>query len=203
MSSPSISSRRKGAGAGCYCVFGVIIGTGTGGGLIFNRAIWRGTNAIAGEWGHNPLSWPTRSELDGPRCYCGKTGCIETYLSGAGLARAYEEVGSRNSASPQTITALFEAGDSVAATAISLYSDRLARGLASVINVVDPDIVVLGGGLSNIAALYALIPDTLKRYVFSDHLETKVVPAAHGDSGGVRGAAWLWGSEPGALAGAP
>jgi fructokinase len=148
-----------------------------------------GCNRIAGEWGHNPLPWIKDNEHPGHPCYCGKTGCIETFLSGAGLAREYFGRSGRALTAEQIVAA---AADKDAAASISAYQDRLARGLASIINVVDPDVVVLGGGLSNIDSLYAGLTDLIAAYAFSDDITTKVVKALHGDSSGVRGAAWLW-----------
>ncbi len=150
----ALSEAVDGAAHGYDCVFGVIIGTGTGGGIVIDQAILRGANHIAGEWGHNPLPWPTAEEREGPACYCGRHGCLETYLSGAGLGRAFG--GGRTNTTD--ITARASAGEPAALRALELYSDRLARGLASVLNIVDPDVVVLGGGLSNVTALYELVP---------------------------------------------
>ena len=186
----ALSEATDGAGAGCDGVFGVIVGTGTGGGFVHGGRIVRGANAIGGEWGHNPLPWPTREEGDGVPCYCGRRGCIETYLCGAGLARAY---GAPDVAPDGAAVAARAAdGDARAVAAITRYADRMARGLASVINIVDPDVIVLGGGLSNIETLYLEVPERLPRYVFSDHAGTRIVPAVHGDASGVRGAARLW-----------
>ncbi|GAB6053119.1 fructokinase [Magnetospira thiophila] len=193
----AMSEAIDGAGAGHGLVFGVILGTGVGGALVIHQHLHVGPNAIAGEWGHNPLPWPQRdaetSEWPGPDCYCGKTGCIETFLSGPGLARDY---GRRSGADPAVdnalrIVALAEQGDSVAERTLQAYEQRLARALASVINVVDPDVIVLGGGLSNIDRLYKNVPTLWQEWIFSDHAETPLVANAHGDSSGVRGAAWL------------
>lgn len=191
----ALSEAVDGAARGEAVVFGVIIGTGTGGGIVIDRRILRGANAIAGEWGHNPLPWVRAGEVDGPECYCGKRGCLETYLSGAGLSAAFATAGGGQAAA-QDIAAQAGAGAELALAALDLYVDRLARGLSSVINIIDPDVVVLGGGLSNIAALYDRLPRLLNEYVFSDHVCTRVLAARHGDSSGVRGAAWLWPGAP-------
>jgi fructokinase len=182
----ALSEATDGAAAGADVVFGVIIGTGVGGGLVVNGRIVRGPNAITGEWGHNPLPWPTGAELEGARCYCGKTGCIETYLSGPGLSR---DAGGRDA---MAVAAAAEAGDRDARAAVDRYIERFARASATVINVIDPEVIVLGGGLSQIARLYAEVPQLWPRYVFSDVVVTRLVVARHGDASGVRGAAWLW-----------
>jgi fructokinase len=187
----AISEAVDGAAAGAKVVFGAILGTGVGGGLIIDREALSGRNRIAGEWGHNPLPWMKDSERPGHRCYCGKTGCIETFLSGAGLARDYA-ARSGKILRAEEIVAAADREDQHATGAIAAYRDRLARGLASVINIFDPDVVVLGGGLSNITALYAGLTDLIAAYAFSDDINTKIVQATHGDSSGVRGAAWLW-----------
>ncbi|MFT4560386.1 MAG: fructokinase [Gammaproteobacteria bacterium] len=186
-----LSESVDGAGSGSALVFGVIIGTGTGGGISINKQILRGANAIAGEWGHNPLPWARASETEPPKCYCGKYGCLETYLSGAGLTRAYAEQ-QDDVTDASEIAARAEHGEREAQAAIQLYAERLARGLASIVNVIDPAVIVLGGGLSKITALYRLVPPLIGQYAFTDQLTLRVVPAAHGDSSGVRGAAWLW-----------
>jgi fructokinase len=187
----ALSEAADGAAAGARSVFGVIVGTGTGGGLVFDGAVIVGANAIAGEWGHNPMPWPQAGEWPGPTCYCGRTGCIETFLSGPGLARDYERA-TGHRAPPQEIVALAAAGELAATLCLERYEDRFARALASVINLFDPEVIVLGGGLSNIARLYAAVPSRWPAYVFSDVVTTRLVKAAHGDSSGVRGAAWLW-----------
>jgi fructokinase len=187
----ALSEAVDGAAAGAGAVFGVIVGTGTGGGVVVNGRIWTGPNAIAGEFGHNPLPWPSDGERPGPQCYCGKTGCIETYLSGPGLARDHAGAGGEP-LDAAGIAARAAAGDAGAEAALSRYEDRMARALASVINVLDPDVVVLGGGLSNLSRLYATVPRLWTRYVFSDRVDTRLVSPLHGDSSGVRGAAWLW-----------
>ena len=187
----ALSEAVDGAAAGASVVFGVIIGTGTGGGIAINQQVLNGVNAIAGEWGHNPLPWPQPEELPGPSCYCGKYGCIETFLSGPGMARDYQAV-SGQTLSPPEIVALAESGNSTAQACLSRYADRLARGLASIINVLDPNVIVLGGGMSNLTYLYTEVPRLWKNYVFSDRVDTVLKPAKFGDSSGVRGAAWLW-----------
>ena len=187
----ALSEATDGAGAGANTVFGVILGTGTGGGVVVNGRVLEGRHRIAGEWGHNPLPWPNESERPGPACYCGQTGCIETFLSGPGLSATYAAQSTRH-ASAVDIASLAESGDPQAGGALEIYEGRLARALASIINVLDPDVIVLGGGLSNIARLYERVPPLLEPFVFSDSADTPIVPARHGDSSGVRGAAWLW-----------
>ena len=188
----ALSEALDGGGAGARVVFGVILGTGTGGGVIVDGRPLVGVNAVGGEWGHNPLPWPTPEETPGPPCYCGQRGCLETFLSGPGLSRDYEaDTGTWRSA-PDIAQAARD--DEPAATAaLERYGDRLARGLATVINLIDPEIVVLGGGLSNLESLYAQVPALWTKYVFSDRVDTQLVRPVHGDSSGVRGAAWLWG----------
>ena len=180
----TLSEAVDGAGKGAAVVFGVILGTGVGGGISVNQKIITGPNAIAGEWGHNPLPLPTVTDLPLPPCYCGRLGCIEAYLSGPGLARDYEQASGKRLA-PEEIVAL-------ESESISRYEERLARALAGVINVLDPDVIVLGGGMSNVSRLYTEVPRLWGRHVFSDHVATRLVRNVHGDSGGVRGAAWLW-----------
>ena len=187
----ALSEAADGAAAGQAVVFGVIIGTGTGGGLVVNGRPVIGANAIAGEWGHNPMPWPSDDEWPGPPCYCGRTGCIETFLSGPGLSRDHERAtGERWDAT--AIADRAREGVEPACATLERYAQRLARGLASMINVVDPDVIVLGGGLSNIGRLYQRVPLLWEEFVFSDHVATRLVQAHHGDSSGVRGAAWLW-----------
>jgi fructokinase len=176
-----------GAGAGAHVVFGVILGTGTGGGLAVGGRVLTGAHAIAGEWGHNPLPWPRDDERPGPACHCGRSGCIETFLSGPGLAADH----ARATGDRRTAEVIAASPDRTCVTTMDRYVDRLARGLASVVNVVDPDVIVLGGGLSNVERLYCDVPPRLRTYVFSDYVRTPVVRARHGDSSGVRGAAWL------------
>jgi fructokinase len=187
----ALSEAVDGAAAGCRTVFGVIAGTGTGGGIVVDGRVWTGPNAIAGEWGHNPLPWPGDDERPGPACYCGKTGCIETFLSGPGLSADHATETGEVLAPPE-IARRAGAGDARAEATLTRYEDRLARALASVINVLDPDAVVLGGGLSNLARLYDAVPRRWARYVFSDRVDTRLLPPRHGDASGVRGAAWLW-----------
>ncbi len=187
----ALSEASDGAAAGLPVVFGVILGTGVGGGIVVNGRLLQGPNAIAGEWGHNPLPWPRAEELPGPECYCGKRGCIETFLSGPGLARDFLRYTGQSLTGPE-ILVMAESGDAEAEAAFQRYEDRLARGLAQVINLLDPDAIVLGGGLSNCARLYEEVPKRWGRYVFSDRVDTLLLPPRHGDSSGVRGAAWLW-----------
>jgi fructokinase len=187
----ALSEATDGAGQDAQVVFGVIIGTGTGGGIVVRGSVLEGRNRIAGEWGHNALPWPQEDERPGPLCYCGRTGCIETFLSGPGLSASYASFSSL-AVEPEEIVARAGAGDPHAARALALYESRLARGLASIINVLDPDVIVLGGGLSNIESLYGNVPALWRPFVFSDSADTPLVPARYGDSSGVRGAAWLW-----------
>jgi fructokinase len=190
----AVSEASDGAAAGHRCVFGVIIGTGVGGGLAIDQRAWVGVNAIAGEWGHNPLPRPREDELPGPRCYCGRRGCIETFLSGQGLVEDHcWSTGPKKTAlDAQAIVAAAAAGDAECTRTVERYAERLARALAAVINIVDPDAIVLGGGLSNCAALYELVPKLWVEHVFSDHVATKLLAPKFGDSSGVRGAARLW-----------
>jgi fructokinase len=187
----TLSEAIDGAAQDARTVFGVILGTGTGGGIVVDRQVIEGRHRIAGEWGHNPLPWPRDDERPGPACYCGRAGCIETFLSGPGLSAAYAAATGRR-AEAAGIAALAEAGDADANVVLDLYESRLARSLASIINVLDPDVIVLGGGVSNIARIYDRLPALVKPFVFSDSADTPIVPARHGDSSGVRGAAWLW-----------
>ena len=180
----ALSEAVDGAGKGAAVVFGVILGTGVGGGIVVDRKIIRGANAIAGEWGHNPLPQPGERDFPLPACYCGRAGCIETYLSGPGLSRDHEHrTGQR--LQPEQIVSL---GDQ----SLERYMERLARALAGVINVLDPEVIVLGGGMSNVARLYTEVPRLWGRHVFSDRVATRLSAPVHGDSSGVRGAAWLW-----------
>jgi fructokinase len=188
----TLSEAIDGAGRDFETVFGVILGTGVGGGIAIRRRIHDGPNQIAGEWGHNPLPWMTDEErAAAPRCYCGKSGCIETFLSGPGFERDYA-LHSDTPRSSQDIVRAADAGDPHATEALRRYEDRLARALAGVINVLDPDAIVLGGGMSNLPDLPPAVSALLPHYVFSDTVLTKVLPNVHGDSSGVRGAAWLW-----------
>jgi fructokinase len=200
----ALSEAVDGAAAGAAVVFGVILGTGVGGGIVVDRRVLEGVNSIAGEWGHNPLPAPGDADLPPPQCYCGRRGCVETWLSGPGLAADH----ARNGAGPLTaeqIVANAAAGDAACEATLVRYEERLARALAGVINVLDPDVIVLGGGLSRMSRLYANVPRLWGAHVFSDEVRTRLVPPRHGDSSGVRGAAWLWPgraleAEPGATA---
>ena len=187
----AVSEATDGAAAGAHVVFAVIIGTGCGAGVAIDGRAITGRHAIAGEFGHNPLPWPTMDELPGPKCYCGKSGCIETWISGTGFSRDYAAV-TGNALDGQAIMDLMASGDEQATAAIQRYEDRLARSLASVINILDPDVIVLGGGMSNVERLYTNVPTLLNKYCFSDQVDVPVRPAKHGDSSGVRGAANLW-----------
>jgi len=191
----ALSEATDGAAAGAAVVFGVIIGTGTGGGVVVNGRVLTGANAIAGEWGHNPMPGMQDDERPGEGCYCGRAGCIETWLSGPALSRDYAAGGGELVPAIE-IASRAAKGEARAAAALARYERRFARAIASVINVLDPDVVVLGGGLSNIEQLYANVPVLWSSFVFSDHVATRLVRAAHGDSSGVRGAAWLWPQEP-------
>ena len=187
----ALSEATDGAAAGAAVVFGVIIGTGTGGGLVVNGRVVVGANAIAGEWGHNPLPAPEGDERPGPGCYCGRSGCIETFLSGPALAGDYLAHGGDDVAAVE-IAARAERGEARASGCLDRYERRFARAIASVINVVDPEVIVVGGGLSNMARLYNRVPALWGEFVFSDRVATRLRPAKHGDASGVRGAAWLW-----------
>ena len=186
----ALSEATDGAAAGAEIVFGVIVGTGVGGGICINGRIVTGANAIAGEWGHNPLPWPGPAELPGHACYCGRHGCIETWLSGTGMARHFREDTARALSAPEIVANA--AVDAACEAALAAYEDRLARSLATIINVLDPDVIVLGGGLSKVSRWYSSVPKIWIKYVFSDHVATRLVPPKFGDSSGVRGAAWLW-----------
>lgn len=187
----ALSEASDGAAADARVVFGVILGTGVGGGLVVDGALLGGPNGIAGEWGHNPLPWAKEDERPGPACYCGKSGCIETFLSGPGFADSSFRRRSER-LNPQEIVALARGSDADAQAELHSYIDRLARALAHIINVLDPHVIVLGGGMSNIVELYDGVPQKWGHYVFSDDVRTRLVRACHGDSSGVRGAAWLW-----------
>jgi fructokinase len=188
----ALSEAVDGAGAGARAVFGVILGTGCGGGLVFDGALIDGPRGIGGEWGHNPLPWAGDNEHPGPRCWCGRTGCIETWVSGPGLEADHARTtGERHSA--EAIAARAAAGDGAAQASLDRHASRLARGLASVINIFDPDVVVLGGGLSKLEHLYRVLPPLVAPRVFADDSRVVIKPPAWGDAGGVRGAAWLWG----------
>jgi len=187
----ALSEAVDGAGADARVVFGVIAGTGIGGGIVVDRKLLTGPNAIAGEWGHNPLPWPTPDELPGPSCYCGKRGCNETWLSGPALGRIYAEMTGALLEPPQ-IAERAANGEKQAVALFESWLDRFARALASIVNILDPDVIVLGGGLSNMAALKRDLNQRIAPYVFSDRADTTIRNAVHGDSSGVRGAAWLW-----------
>ncbi len=187
----ALSEATDGAGAGAHVVFGVIIGTGVGGGLVVGGQVVAGANAIAGEWGHNPLPAPDDEERPGPPCYCGRSGCVETFLSGPGHSRDFIAAGGEDVPAID-IAERAEQGDARAMAALERYERRLAKAMAGVINVIDPDVIVLGGGLSNIRRLYEHVPRLWGAHVFSDRVDTALRPATHGDSSGVRGAAWLW-----------
>ena len=193
----ALSEATDGAAAGAEVVFGVILGTGVGGGVVINRQLLTGANNIAGEWGHNPLPIFSASsnsiELPGHACYCGRQGCIETWLSGSGLAKHFLEDTGR-AVSAEEIVAL-AANDTQCEAALVAYEDRLARSLASIINVIDPDVIVLGGGLSNVARWYDTVPRRWTRYILSDHVATRLLPPKFGAASGVRGAAWLWNDD--------
>lgn len=196
----ALSEATDGAGADYSSVFGVILGTGVGGGLVIDGALVQGPNAISGEWGHNRLPAPCPADRDDdagapPTCYCGQTGCIESYLSGPALSRRHFDLTGKTR-SPEEISSAAEAGDTGAKQTLVRYESDLARGLAVVVNIVDPAVIVLGGGLSNLTRLYANIPRLLERHVFSDTVRTALLPPKHGDSSGVRGAAWLWPATP-------
>lgn len=187
----ALSEAVDGAGKGASVVFGAIVGTGCGAGVVVNGHVLTGVNSIAGEWGHNPLPFVREDDLPLPACYCGQRGCVETYLSGTGLARDHAQVTGRN-ISGKEIVIRAEAGEAACEATLVRYEKRLARSLATVINMLDPDIIVLGGGVSNIKRLYNNVPKYWGAYVFGGEVATRLVPNVHGDSGGVRGAAWLW-----------
>lgn len=187
----ALSEATDGAAAGAAVVFGVIVGTGTGGGLVVNGKVLAGANAIAGEWGHNPMPAAEDDERPGAACYCGRWGCIETCLSGPALGRDYA-LGGGDQVSAVEIASRAAGGEGRATAVMARYEHRFARAIASIINVLDPDVIVLGGGLSNIDRLYANVPAIWSAFVFSDRVDTRFVRAVHGDASGVRGAAWLW-----------
>ena len=190
----ALSEATDGAAAGARVVFGAIVGTGTGGGIVVDGRVLTGPNAIAGEWGHIPLPWPRDEERPGPSCYCGQAGCVETFLSGPGLARDYRQ-GTGAELEAAEIAARAERGEAAAAAALARYEDRMARALAVVLNLLDPDVVVLGGGMSQVTRLYEQVPRLWQVWAFSDRIATPLRPPRHGDSSGVRGAAWLWGRD--------
>lgn len=189
----ALSEAADGAGAGAGIVFAAILGTGVGGGVAVAGRLLQGPNRIAGEWGHTPLPWPSAEETDqAPTCWCGRRGCLETWLSGPGLARDYARAGGPADTPATVIAARAETGDGMARAVLDRYVGRLGRALAVVCDLIDPEVIVLGGGVSNVTRLYADLPAAIAPHVFSDVFRTRVVPAAHGDSSGVRGAAWLW-----------
>lgn len=187
----ALSEAIDGAAAGAGCVFGVIIGTGVGGGVVIDTRVRIGPNAIAGEWGHNPLPLPDADDLPLPPCYCGRRGCVETYLCGHGLVADHR----RHGGSEDDARLIAAAASAGCEASMARYERRLARSLAGVINILDPDVVVLAGGLSNIERLYRKVPALWAEHVFSDRVDTRLVRSLHGDSSGVRGAAWLWGRD--------
>jgi fructokinase len=187
----AVSEATDGAGAGKHVVFAVILGTGCGGGIAVNGRVHSGLNGVAGEWGHNTLPWMRPDEFPGSACYCGRNGCVETWISGTGLEKDYERATKTSLRGPE-ILASSAAGEPEALAALDRFEDRLARGLAGVINLLDPDVIVMGGGASQIPRIYKNVPALLKEYVFGKEADTPLVPAKHGDSSGVRGAAWLW-----------
>ena len=189
----ALSEAVDGVAKDAAVVFGVIIGTGTGAGIVIDKKILNGANAIAGEWGHNPLPWPEDIELPGPECYCGKYGCIETWLSGPGIVRDHE-LHNNVFLDAETLDGKARFGDEEASETLQRYEDRMARSLAHVVNILDPDVIVLGGGMGNIKRLYANVPEIWGEYIFSDEVKTRLVAPQYGDSSGVRGAAWLWDS---------
>ena len=187
----AVSEATDGAGAGKRIVFAVILGTGCGGGIAVDGCVHNGLNGVAGEWGHNTLPWMRAEEFPGPPCYCGKNGCVETWVSGTGLEKDYERATKLSLRGPEII-ARSVAGEAAALAALDRFEDRLTRALAGVINLLDPDVIVMGGGASQIPRIYKNVPGRLKEHVFGKEADTPVLPAKHGDSSGVRGAAWLW-----------
>ena len=187
----AVSEATDGAAAGKRVVFGVILGTGCGGGVAIDGHVHAGPNGVGGEWGHNPLPWARPEELPGPECYCGKRGCLEMWISGTGVARDHKIVTGKEKTTREIMEG-FHAGDPEAAATVARFEDRLARGLAHVVNMLDPDVLVFGGGLSKTEYLYREIPRLLPKYVFGGEVATPVLQAKYGDSSGVRGAAWLW-----------
>lgn len=187
----ALSEAVDGAAKDAVTVFGVIIGTGTGGGIVINKKPLSGCNAIAGEWGHNALPWIKQDEYPGNLCYCGKQGCIETFLSGPGMSKQHAASTGQQLTAEQ-IAQQAQQGNAACEDTLRVYEDRMARALASIINVLDPDVIVLGGGLSKLERLYTHVPEHWKNYVFSDVINTQLLPPKYGDSSGVRGAAWLW-----------
>lgn len=189
----ALSEVVDGAASGSKVAFAVIIGTGCGGGLVVNRQLVEGANGVGGEWGHTPLPWPTHEEIETPPCWCGQRGCLETWVSGSGLQRDFARA-TGQTLDGETIVRNAREGEALAQAALERYVHRLARGLAVICNIVDPDTIVLGGGMSNVTELYERLPEAIRRYVFSDTWSARIVPAKWGDSSGVRGAARLWGT---------
>lgn len=187
----ALSEAVDGAGAGARLVFGVILGTGCGGGIVHERRVVDGPLGIGGEWGHNPLPWATADEHPGPLCWCGRRGCMETWVSGPALEADHARATGR-SLTPEDIVAQAEHANSAAQATLDRHASRLARGLAGIVNVLDPDVIVLGGGLSQLSHLYTQLPDLMAPHIFSDHVSVTIRPPRWGDAGGVRGAAWLW-----------
>jgi fructokinase len=187
----ALSEAVDGAAAGAESVFAAILGTGTGGGLVIRGRILDGANGIAGEWGHAPLPWPREDEFPGRPCWCGRRGWMETYVSGTAFVADYQEATGRELSGGQIVDAA-RAGEAAAKAALDRYVDRLGRGLAMIGDILDPDVIVLAGGMSNTAELYERLPEVVAKWVFSDVYRTRIIKAAHGDSSGVRGAAWLW-----------
>jgi fructokinase len=188
----AVSEASDGAAAGAGLVFAVILGTGCGGGVAVNGHVHVGPNGVGGEWGHNPLPWATPDELPGPLCYCGKHGCMERWISGTGLARDHERITGQRISGPEIVAAA-EKGDAAAEASMARLEGRIGRALASVVNLLDPDVIVIGGGLSKVDRIYANVPPIVERYLFGGgQLATPVLNAKHGDASGVRGAAWLW-----------
>jgi fructokinase len=188
----AVSEATDGAAAGAGLVFAVILGTGCGGGIAVNGEVRVGPNGVSGEWGHNPLPWATPDEMPGPLCFCGQRGCLETWISGTGLARDHEQVTGKHLSGPEIVAAA-AGGDAAAEASIVRLEDRIGRALASVVNLLDPDVIVIGGGLSKLDRLYAHLPALIARHLFGGgELATPVLKAKHGDASGVRGAAWLW-----------
>jgi len=187
----AVSEATDGAAAGVHVVYGVILGTGCGGGVAIGGRVHEGPNGVGGEWGHNPLPWQKQEENPGPACYCGKRGCMEMWVSGTGIALDYKNVTGRTRTTREIVSD-FEVGDGAAAAALERFEDRLARGLTNVINILDPDVIVIGGGVSRVQHTYQALPGLLPNYVFGGEASTPIFPAMYGDSSGVRGAAWLW-----------
>ncbi len=187
----AVSEATDGAGAGKHIVFAVILGTGCGGGIAFDGRVHNGRNGVAGEWGHNTLPWMRPEEYPGPACYCGYNGCIETWISGTGLEADYQRA-TEIQLNGREIVARMESGEPAAVACLERYEDRLTRSLANLINILDPDVIVLGGGVSQVPHLYKNVPNRLKEYVFGREADTPILAAKHGDASGVRGAAWLW-----------